>query len=88
MDMALEVIMLPVTDIDRAKAFYEDKVGFHVDIDTEVMPGARVVQLTPPVPAVRSRSPRACPSRPGPRNRARTTACSWSSRTPRPRTTN
>ncbi|PZT69646.1 VOC family protein [Streptomyces sp. SW4] len=48
MDMTLEVIPLPVTDIDRSRDFYRDKVGFHVDIDQEVMPGMRIVQLTPP----------------------------------------
>ncbi|MGY0486901.1 VOC family protein [Streptomyces sp. WG-D5] len=48
MDMTLEVIPLPVTDIDRAKAFYVDKVGFHCDVDRELMPGSRIVQLTPP----------------------------------------
>ncbi|MFZ3557065.1 MULTISPECIES: VOC family protein [unclassified Streptomyces] len=48
MEMTLEVIGLPVSDIDRAKAFYVDKVGFRCDVDREVMPGARIVQLTPP----------------------------------------
>ncbi|MET9442668.1 VOC family protein [Streptomyces sp. NPDC006610] len=48
MDYTLEVIPLPVSDIDRARDFYRDKVGFHVDIDQEVMPGMRIVQLTPP----------------------------------------
>ncbi|GLW51040.1 glyoxalase [Streptomyces sp. NBRC 14336] len=48
MDFTLEVIPLPVSDIDRARDFYRDKVGFHVDIDQEVMPGMRIVQLTPP----------------------------------------
>jgi len=48
MDMTLEVMVLPVSDVDRAKEFYQDKVGFHVDLDTEVMPGVRIVQLTPP----------------------------------------
>ncbi|CAM5653380.1 VOC family protein OS=Streptomyces tendae OX=1932 GN=GUR47_11300 PE=4 SV=1 [Streptomyces tendae] len=48
MDFTLEVVPLPVTDIDRARDFYRDKVGFHVDIDQEVMPGMRIVQLTPP----------------------------------------
>ncbi|MFJ4768890.1 VOC family protein [Streptomyces uncialis] len=47
MDWTLEVIVVPVTDVDRSLAFYRDKVGFHVDLDMEVMPGARVVQLTP-----------------------------------------
>jgi catechol 2,3-dioxygenase-like lactoylglutathione lyase family enzyme len=48
MDFTLEVIPLPVSDIDRARDFYRDRVGFHVDIDQEVMPGMRIVQLTPP----------------------------------------
>ncbi|WP_320775062.1 VOC family protein [Streptomyces sp. CRN 30] len=48
MDLTLEVIPLPVTDLDRARDFYRDKVGFHVDIDQEVLPGMRIVQLTPP----------------------------------------
>lgn len=48
MEMTLEVILLPVSGVDRAKAFYRDKVGFHVDLDGEVMEGVRIVQLTPP----------------------------------------
>jgi len=48
MDMTLEVILLPVSDVDRAKEFYRDKVGIHVDLDGEVMEGVRIVQLTPP----------------------------------------
>ncbi|MGW5210055.1 VOC family protein [Streptomyces sp. NPDC004051] len=48
MDMTFEVLPLPVSDVDRARDFYRDKVGFHVDIDQEVMPGMRIVQLTPP----------------------------------------
>jgi catechol 2,3-dioxygenase-like lactoylglutathione lyase family enzyme len=48
MHMSLEVVLLPVSDVDRAKEFYRDKVGFHVDLDGEVMPGVRIVQLTPP----------------------------------------
>ncbi|MFC9461555.1 VOC family protein [Streptomyces sp. NPDC058430] len=48
MDMTLEVIQLPVSDLDRAKDFYTKKVGFGVDVDREVMPGVRIVQLTPP----------------------------------------
>jgi catechol 2,3-dioxygenase-like lactoylglutathione lyase family enzyme len=43
----LEVVIVPVSDVDRAKAFYADRVGFHVDHDTTVSDG-RVVQLTPP----------------------------------------
>ncbi|MFJ8945714.1 VOC family protein [Streptomyces sp. NPDC102395] len=48
MQYTLEVVPLPVSDIDRARDFYRDKAGFHVDIDQEVMPGMRIVQLTPP----------------------------------------
>jgi catechol 2,3-dioxygenase-like lactoylglutathione lyase family enzyme len=44
----LEVVVVPVSDIDRAKAFYADQLGFHVDHDTRVMDGKRLVQLTPP----------------------------------------
>ncbi|MEK0100737.1 VOC family protein, partial [Streptomyces sp. A475] len=39
MDMTLEVIQLPVSDLDRAKDFYTNKVGFSADVDREVMPG-------------------------------------------------
>ena len=47
MDWKLELVTVPVSDIDRAKAFYTEKVGFEVNTDNEV-PGFRVVQLTPP----------------------------------------
>jgi catechol 2,3-dioxygenase-like lactoylglutathione lyase family enzyme len=43
----LEVVVLPVSDVDRAKEFYADKLGFVVDHDTRG-PGFRIVQLTPP----------------------------------------
>ncbi|MEJ5943952.1 VOC family protein [Pseudokineococcus basanitobsidens] len=46
MDMKLELVPLPVADVDRAKAFYET-VGFHVDVDVRPREGMRVVQLTP-----------------------------------------
>jgi catechol 2,3-dioxygenase-like lactoylglutathione lyase family enzyme len=46
MHYRIEAITLPVTDVDRAKAFYE-QVGFGLDLDSEVGPGMRVVQLTP-----------------------------------------
>ncbi len=46
--MKLELVPLPVSDIDRAKAFYVDKVGFHLDHDIEPTTGMRIVQLTPP----------------------------------------
>ena len=46
--LALEVIPLPVADVDRAIAFYTEKVGFSLDVDYHPTPGFRVVQLTPP----------------------------------------
>ncbi len=48
MDYKLEAIPLPVTDIDRAKSFYADQLGFHVDVDHSAGDSFRVVQLTPP----------------------------------------
>lgn len=48
MDFKLELIVLPVSDVDRAKAFYTDQAGFHLDVDTSPTEGFRVVQLTPP----------------------------------------
>ncbi|GAB2495473.1 VOC family protein [Promicromonospora xylanilytica] len=48
MKWTLEVVVVPVSDVDRAKEFYSDKVGFHVDHDTRIGDGQRVVQLTPP----------------------------------------
>ena len=48
MDWKLEVVTVPVADVDRAKEFYADKVGFVVDHDTTVMENVRLVQLTPP----------------------------------------
>lgn len=48
MDWKLEVVVVPVTDIDRAKAFYLDKLGFHLDADTQPTETMRVVQMTPP----------------------------------------
>jgi catechol 2,3-dioxygenase-like lactoylglutathione lyase family enzyme len=47
MDFKLELVVLPVSDVDRAKAFYADKVGFNVDVDHRAG-DFRVVQLTPP----------------------------------------
>jgi catechol 2,3-dioxygenase-like lactoylglutathione lyase family enzyme len=46
--MKLELVPIPVSDVDRAKAFYVDKVGFHLDHDTNPGNGLRVIQLTPP----------------------------------------
>lgn len=48
MNWTLEVVVVPVADVDRAKAFYADQLGFNVDHDTTVYAGTRVVQLTPP----------------------------------------
>ncbi len=48
MDMKLELVLVPVTDVDRAKAFYTDKVGFTLDVDHASGDEFRVVQLTPP----------------------------------------
>jgi len=48
MDMKLELVPIPVSDVDRAKAFYVEQVGFHLDHDVEPGNGMRVVQLTPP----------------------------------------
>lgn len=48
MNWTLEVIVLPVTDVDRAKAFYMDQVGFDLDHDASPDPAIRIVQLTPP----------------------------------------
>lgn len=47
MDMKLELVPIPVTDVDRAKAFYL-QLGFVEDVDVRPAPGVRVVQLTPP----------------------------------------
>lgn len=48
MKWTLEVVVVPVSDVDRAKAFYSDQLGFHVDHDTKIGEGQRIVQLTPP----------------------------------------
>ncbi len=48
MDYKLELIPVPVTDIDRALKFYAEQVGFHLDHDARPSPTRRVVQLTPP----------------------------------------
>jgi catechol 2,3-dioxygenase-like lactoylglutathione lyase family enzyme len=48
MNWTLEVVIVPVSDVDRAKAFYSERLGFNVDHDTRVSEGNRIVQLTPP----------------------------------------
>ena len=47
MDCRLELVILPVSDVDRAKRFYAEQVGFHVDHDHTVSEALRFVQLTP-----------------------------------------
>jgi predicted enzyme related to lactoylglutathione lyase len=48
MEWKLELVSVPVGDVDRAKAFYVDRVGFNADYDHQVTPELRFVQLTPP----------------------------------------
>ena len=48
MDFRLELVAVPVSDVDRAKAFYTDQAGFHADHDHVVSDEIRFVQLTPP----------------------------------------
>ena len=48
MDWKIELVAIPVTDVDRAKAFYTEKVGFNADHDHRVSEEVRFVQLTPP----------------------------------------
>jgi catechol 2,3-dioxygenase-like lactoylglutathione lyase family enzyme len=48
MDYKLELVSVPVSDVDRAKAFYVDKAGFNADHDHKVSEDLRFVQLTPP----------------------------------------
>ncbi len=48
MDWKLELVLLPVSDVDRAKAFYTEKVGFDLDVDHQPSDEFRVVQMTPP----------------------------------------
>ena len=48
MNWTLEVVVVPVADVDRAKAFYAERLGFNVNHDTKVSEGNRIVQLTPP----------------------------------------
>ncbi len=48
MDFKLELVTVPVSDVDRAKAFYSERAGFSVDNDVTVREGLRFVQLTPP----------------------------------------
>lgn len=73
MDMKLELVPIPVSDVKRAKAFHAGKVGFDVDMDFEVSDEARLVQLTPLDRPARSTSePRGWAW-----SWARSPACSW-----------
>ncbi|MEM7738008.1 MAG: VOC family protein, partial [Deinococcota bacterium] len=47
MNWTLEVVVVPVSDIDRAKQFYAEQLGFNVDHDVQINEGTRIVQLTP-----------------------------------------
>ncbi|MBA2554656.1 MAG: VOC family protein [Geodermatophilaceae bacterium] len=48
MDWTLELVVIPVSDVDRAKSFYTEKLGFNLDVDHKASDAFRVVQLTPP----------------------------------------
>lgn len=48
MSWTLEVVVVPVSDVDRAKAFYQDQLGFTLDHDYDLGEGRRIIQLTPP----------------------------------------
>ena len=48
MDLKLELVVIPVTDVDRAKSFYVEKAGFNLDVDQSFGDDFRVVQMTPP----------------------------------------
>ena len=48
MEMKLELVPVPVADVDRAKAFYVERLGFNQDVDVTPYEGMRIVQLTPP----------------------------------------
>ena len=48
MDFKLELVLIPVSDVDRAKTFYVEKAGFNLDVDHQPSDEFRVVQMTPP----------------------------------------
>ena len=81
MDMKLELVPVPVADVDRAKAFYAEQLGFVVDVDVRPAEGVRVVQLTPPGSGCSiGLAPESGPTR---RRPGRSGACTWSSMTSR-----
>jgi catechol 2,3-dioxygenase-like lactoylglutathione lyase family enzyme len=59
MNWTLEVVIVPVSDLDRSKKFYSEQLGFNVDFDTVFGDKGRIIQLTPPGPGARSSSARA-----------------------------
>ncbi len=79
-DMRIELIQVPVADIDRAKAFYVEKVGFSADHDHQVNDQLRFVQLTPPGSAcsIALTSGAHQMTMPGPRGQSRSSAASRS----------
>ena len=77
MDWKLELVAIPVSDVERAKAFYTEKVGFNADHDHTVSDEIRFVQLTPPGSACSiALGTGVVDAEPAPPR-----ACSWSSRT-------
>ena len=81
MDCKLELVAIPVSDVDRAKAFYVDQAGFNADHDHTVSDEIRFVQLTPPGSACSIAIGKGIAT-PSP---ARCRACRWSSPTSTPR---
>ena len=74
MDLKLELVVVPVSDVDRAAEFYEKALGFRLDVDHHPNESFRVVQLRRRARSARSRSARASPNR----SRAHTRGCTWS----------
>ena len=76
MEMKLELVPIPVTDVDRAKTFYVERLGFVEDVDVQPAAGVRVVQLTPAGSACSIGMAPDC--RPTTRwHPARSRACTW-----------
>ena len=80
MDLKLELVLIPVADVDRAKAFYVDKAGFTLDVDHQPNDEFRVVQMAPPGSACSITIGMGITER----RRAPTAARTWSSPTSRP----
>ncbi|MFD0478412.1 VOC family protein [Nonomuraea thailandensis] len=62
MDMKLEVVVLPVTDADRAQDFYTRRLGFRLDADFPIKDGYRIIQVTPRARPARSSSAKVSPT--------------------------